>query len=192
MGFWQSHKGQTGYRLMNLIEQYCGFNIAEDMMIGYNQLEYHGKPLATYKWIEGNDTPFFTFYGENKLQFQREQFIKAPFIDFPYLQIPWICQEVRRKLSFDDGLHILHIAKNYEEIGGWETTTVIALKNKIMRAISESFHINEFEKLPNEYRNYIINEGWKWIGFGAIAEVIPESILLTGIKPYCIHSEFEK
>lgn len=187
MGYWQNHKGQTGYRLMNLIEQYCGFNIAEDMIMSHNHLDLYKETFATYEWSRNqtDDSPFFTFHGKHKVAWQKEQFIKMPFVDFPYLQVTWICQEVRKSLSFMDALEILHIAKHYDQIG-WNTINCTIIKNKILNAVTGSFHPNQFKQLPEEYKTFILTEGWKWFGFGAIAEIVPEEILNVGLKPYSI------
>lgn len=179
MGFYQSHKGQTGYRLLNLIEQYCGFRVAEDMIMGHNKIEYQGELLATYCWSpdKNDDTPYFQFFGKNKELYARNQFVMMPFVDEPYLQIEWIVQEVRKALSFDEALHLLHITKNYQLME--YSLNTLSFKTKIIQAIIGSFHPNQFERLEQSTKNFLIEEGWKYIAFGAIVQIIPQENLFS-------------
>lgn len=63
MSSWhRQYRGRSVGRVLHFLYHYCGFDVAEMATIGTEEVVYHGKQIATFKWInERDDIPVFTF-----------------------------------------------------------------------------------------------------------------------------------
>jgi len=77
-----NYKGKSCGKLLHFINEYCTLHLAEQVIVGDGKISYCNKPFAKVKWIvkELNevkiDVPVFTFFGENKEIWEKEQNIK--------------------------------------------------------------------------------------------------------------------
>jgi hypothetical protein len=165
-GWWSYYKGRSCGRIIHAIDMYCGLRIAEEIQIGNGTITLYGKPFATYTW-EDEDIPNIIFTLDQDKSFIKNQFLLKPFIDnYNFAnEIPFIVQELRHKLTLDQGLHIKWI---WESKGNNKYWNSVDIKIKIiLKALIPHMYLED-----NSFGKINIEDIWEHLAYCAIYEIL--------------------
>lgn len=165
-GWWSKYKGRSCGRIIHAIDMYCGLRIAEEIKIGNGKIELYGKPFATYTW-EDEDVPNISFATNTDKSFYKNQFMLKPFID-NYIfanEVPFIVQELRHKLTLDQGLHIKWIWEDKYNDKYWHGLDII-IKN-IVNTLIPKIYLED-----NYFCKINVEDIWEHLAYCAIYEIL--------------------
>ena len=158
--FYSEYKGRCVGRLIFFIDNfYCKYHPGkEHFTYGEGKVNWDKSVVARYEWIDDTDIPKFTFFdtlnfsGENpsrKEYAERLQFFILPYVkneDGIYIadQIEWIVQEVRRILTFDEGVWLIKCWEDEDRFNFIEEKLRTKIVNKIESEVRRITKNTEF------------------------------------------------